>query len=224
MTSSIDKQEDDGLTAAEYVIGVLPSEKRREVEERMQRDEDFNKKIIFWETQLASLNESYGTVQPPKHIKTAIDAALFGQPKRRWHRWASRGFWLSGAIVTTLLLVVWIELGFEPSKTQLIAELRGENPNTAFSIVVEENTFSIVQAEASIAADRDFELWLLASDGAAPQSLGVFKVEDQLEIPNSLDFGEGVTLAVSVEPKGGSPTGQPTGPVISVGVLERSQS
>ena len=31
----------------------------------------------------------------------------------------------------------------------------------------------------------------------------------------------GSTLAISIEPRGGSPTGQPTGPVVAAGTLER---
>ncbi len=30
-------------------------------------------------------------------------------------------------------------------------------------------------------------------------------------------FGPGTTLAISLEPKGGSPTGAPTGPVVAAG-------
>ncbi|MEO1162117.1 MAG: anti-sigma factor, partial [Pseudomonadota bacterium] len=33
-------------------------------------------------------------------------------------------------------------------------------------------------------------------------------------------LGDGITLAVSLEPAGGSPTGTPTGPVIATGKLQ----
>ena len=35
-------------------------------------------------------------------------------------------------------------------------------------------------------------------------------------------LSQGATIAISVEPPGGSPTGAPTGPVIASGTLERS--
>ena len=35
----------------------------------------------------------------------------------------------------------------------------------------------------------------------------------------ALDLKQGMTIAVSVEPKGGSPTGLPTGPVIYSGQM-----
>jgi anti-sigma-K factor RskA len=43
-----------------------------------------------------------------------------------------------------------------------------------------------------------------------------------LAAPMADQFAEGATLAISVEPAGGSPTGQPTGAVIAAGKLERT--
>jgi anti-sigma-K factor RskA len=43
-----------------------------------------------------------------------------------------------------------------------------------------------------------------------------------VEEPMAPQIREGATLAVSLEPTGGSPTGQPTGPVIASGKLERT--
>jgi anti-sigma-K factor RskA len=59
--------------------------------------------------------------------------------------------------------------------------------------------------------------------GAAPRSLGlVTDASARLPVPAALRQGaEGGSLAVSVEPKGGSPTGAPTGPVIYSGKLVR---
>jgi anti-sigma-K factor RskA len=72
--------------------------------------------------------------------------------------------------------------------------------------------------------DKALEVWMVPPDGA-PQSLGLFpsersgttavlvlppEVVEALSSPNS-------ALAVSLEPKGGSATGQPTGPVLFSG-------
>lgn len=73
------------------------------------------------------------------------------------------------------------------------------------------------------ADDRARELWIIPADGA-PRSAGLLGATDQ---PSAVALeGElyrlaqtGVTLAVSLEPPGGSPTGQPTGPVIASGAL-----
>jgi anti-sigma-K factor RskA len=63
---------------------------------------------------------------------------------------------------------------------------------------------------------RDLELWALASGEARPLSLGVLPVSGR-HLRTSL--ATDTQLLVSLEPRGGSPTGQPTGPVIYSGRL-----
>jgi anti-sigma-K factor RskA len=66
------------------------------------------------------------------------------------------------------------------------------------------------------------ELWIIPSDGR-PRSLGTLAAESQtVSIPEAVaaQFGTGATLAISVEPLGGSTTGLPTGPVIATGILQ----
>ena len=63
---------------------------------------------------------------------------------------------------------------------------------------------------------RSMELWLI-SQGGKPSSLGLIAAGQpvRINVPAELltHVGSGATLAVSLEPPGGSPTGQPTGPV-----------
>ena len=62
---------------------------------------------------------------------------------------------------------------------------------------------------------KSLELWVVAKDG--PHSLGLLPTEGDGEMPMpqglQLDAGD-ATLAISLEPHGGSPTGKPTGPVL----------
>jgi anti-sigma-K factor RskA len=66
------------------------------------------------------------------------------------------------------------------------------------------------------------ELWVIPADGK-PRSLGVVpdKVAAAMTVrpEHRAMLAEGVTLALSLEPEGGSPTGQPTGPVVMTGVM-----
>jgi anti-sigma-K factor RskA len=69
--------------------------------------------------------------------------------------------------------------------------------------------------------ERVFELWAIAPGNARPRSLGVIPVNGELKLSRlPPDLGDGVTLAISVEPLGGSPTQQPTGPVVFVGTVK----
>ena len=73
---------------------------------------------------------------------------------------------------------------------------------------------------AAHAPKGDLELWMIPPDGA-PQPLGVIPADKSASMPMPDAFaGKGdtpIVLAVSEEPKGGSPTGRPTGPVIAAG-------
>lgn len=65
----------------------------------------------------------------------------------------------------------------------------------------------------AIPAARDLELWAVPEEGA-PRSLGLLPAKGKFQGRlNKQDLGHVKALAVSEEPKGGSPTGAPTGPV-----------
>jgi anti-sigma-K factor RskA len=65
--------------------------------------------------------------------------------------------------------------------------------------------------------DRSFELWALPDTGAAPVSLGVLPDAGRevhiLSAAQMRAIAGASKVAVSMEPRGGSPTGAPTGPV-----------
>jgi anti-sigma-K factor RskA len=69
-------------------------------------------------------------------------------------------------------------------------------------------------------AGRDLELWALPA-GGVPTSLGLVGDTERstvkLAAVASRSLANVPTLAVSLEPKGGSPTGRVTGPVLAVG-------
>ena len=75
---------------------------------------------------------------------------------------------------------------------------------------------------ATVDPARSLELWAIPADGK-PISLGVIpaggKGKVELSGPQKVLVGKPIALAVSLEPWGGSPTGQPTKPVLYQGAL-----
>ena len=78
-----------------------------------------------------------------------------------------------------------------------------------------------VESESADAApaDKSYELWAV-EPGQDPKSLGVV---EQASFTRSLPYKpQDLVFAISLEPKGGSPTGKATGPVIFSGPLLQS--
>lgn len=71
---------------------------------------------------------------------------------------------------------------------------------------------------ASVPAGRDLQLWVLPPGAKKVASLGVLPAGGRSVALPSMP-ATGTQLLVSLEPAGGSPTGQPTGPVLYAGTL-----
>ena len=85
----------------------------------------------------------------------------------------------------------------------------------------------VLAVPADIPADpsHSHELWVIPA-GGKPQSLGTMPSGRQMHmrLADALAtlLQQGATIAISVEPMGGSPTGAPTGPVVASGALSRA--
>ena len=64
---------------------------------------------------------------------------------------------------------------------------------------------------------HSMELWWISPQGPVPLGLLPVQGRGSMSLPKELLAQGGITLAVSLEPQGGSPTGKPTGPVLTSG-------
>lgn len=115
-----------------------------------------------------------------------------------------------------------------PPQAPMLAMLGDERqPNLLVANWDPESRNLVIAAAAEISGDpaHDHELWVIPADGK-PRSLGTLRsgarMHARLEPARARELHQGATLAISVEPSGGSPTGSPTGPVIASGKLERA--
>jgi anti-sigma-K factor RskA len=105
----------------------------------------------------------------------------------------------------------------------LMAELSGEGA-AMVSLMArydsQSGRLAVMPVAAGKSEEKSLELWIVDSGGKT-RSLGVLPQtgEGEVIVPADMraSFGEGITLAVSLEPFGGSPTGVATGPVIAAG-------
>ncbi|MFL4470143.1 anti-sigma factor domain-containing protein [Tateyamaria armeniaca] len=216
MTDQTTRDDDDEALAAEYVVGLLPGPERSAVENRLRRDRGFAARVAAWEEYFAGLNADYGTLQPSRQVKAAIDGRLFPRARRNGAWWRAAG--LVSAVLAVAVMIGSFTL-FDSGK-RLIAQLESSESNYRFAVEVEAGggSVDIALASGAVVEDRTFELWLIPPDGV-PRSLGTFTQAGRLQASGALQMQDGSVLAVSLEPVGGSPTGAPTGPVLALGTL-----
>ena len=109
---------------------------------------------------------------------------------------------------------------------QFVAVFQKDEQSPAFvmSVDIEKRIVTVRQVAAERLADRTYQLWIATQPGVAPRSLGVLGNDDFTVRAALADYDPAVinnaTFGISLEPLGGSPTGQPTGPVIHAKLLQ----
>lgn len=224
-----DSANDGNLIAAEYVLGVLDATERRELERRLTREPALASEVAFWEERLTGLADVVPPVLPPDAVWSRIETAVGTAPERP-SVWQSvifwRGFAIASATLAAASIAALVYFGSMPgTRAPLMATLSSSpgQPNFVASVTATGNNLVIAPATLLTNDRRAFELWLIPTGETRPRSLGLIQPGQpiKLEIPSNL-IGRltlNATLAVSLEPPGGSPTGLPTGPVIATGKL-----
>ena len=212
---------DDIALAAEYVVGLLEGEELRAFEARLATEPSLRARVDTWAEDFAALTNAMPAVLPPHGVKEALMRRLFPEEQRRpW--WSPGQLWaglLGGVAVASL--AVWmlnpalLSRGGDPDYT---ASLAAEDRSLVIEARFDADTrrLEVERTAGVVPEDGDYELWLL--QGEEVRSLGVLPrggagvIEVRAELTSAF---EGASLAVSQEPLGGSPTGQP-GSVVAV--------
>lgn len=241
---------------AEYVLGTLDEPARTALRAEIARDPALRAAVADWERRLAPMALALDPVAPPARLKARIDASLAGDTSRSeaaqvidlrrgltlW-RWTAGAAGLAAVAAAAMAAFLLIRQPLpDPDATRLVAVLRpleaAEAPTWVVSAEPGEGfgrkrllvrTLGVPAAGTAAEAapgPRDFELWALPGEGAAPVSLGLIDPahETRVDLPATLGprLGDGLGLAVSIEPAGGSPSSAPTGPVVLIGALTRT--
>lgn len=159
------------------------------------------------------LREELGMAQAP--FSEVLDSRI---------RWWQRPQALLGAVVAVLVVAaVLLVPVIAPSgqagwQTQVVSQPAG----LRVDVSVHQRDLQIALQSGAAPVGRDWELWWMAPDGAAPVSLGLVPHEEgsvTRPLPQGLDAADGVQIALSDEPEGGAPAGVATGPIIAISTL-----
>ena len=219
----------DDLLAAEFVLGGLSGADQADLTRRVERDAAFARLVAEWEERLAPMAEGFVPANLPPVVKRALDLRLFGQPPARKGFWSSLALWrgLAGAATAAFLLAMALPAlrPALPPSDRLAASLTAEGSSVTYLVLYDSATGSVSLAHMTgdPVEGRDFQLWI-ARGSEAPVSLGVIPAGVSTRVPVTSDqiralMTTAAHMAISLEPPGGSPTGQPTGPVLAVGDL-----
>lgn len=205
----------DSALAAEYALGTLRGAARQRFAARLLQEPALAAEVSRWQSALAELDRNVAPVTPPEAVWQRISGALPAD-KTQAPRWPWLG-WVLAASFAGVLLYTQVSA---PPPPQAIAVLNGAHQQGAWvvSLNPDKTALSVQAVNASDAQpDRSLQLWLILP-GEKPLSLGVIDASDRRQIAVSeKQLARLPTLAISLEPRGGSPTGQPTGPVLYSG-------
>ncbi len=211
--------------AAEYVLGSLHGRARRRFERWMMVSGRVRREVWFWEAKLAQLSAEVSPVEPPTSVWRGIEQRLWPKAADKRSGGGIRWFWPSWSLVATaavLVLAVLVVQQPAPSQ-QLSGAIVQANVSDPLWLVSEsgaDRSLRLRSVAASAAdAGKDYELWIVPEQGG-PLSLGVIPAGGvhrvQLTDEARAALSQSKTLAISLEPRGGSPTGAPTGPILHV--------
>jgi anti-sigma-K factor RskA len=218
---------EDEFLAAELALGVLTGAERAAAQERVAREPAFARIVEDWEVRLTPWASVIAESAPSPLVWDRIAAALPAAREARPGLWQNLAFWRGLTFTTGALAAACaaglIYLSTITTPAPLVAAIDGGgHHHFVATIDASRATIAVVPAAYSADATRVPELWLIPADGK-PRPLGLLRADRTVTIaipaPLAPHATSNAVLAVSLEPPGGSPTGQPTGPVIATGKL-----
>ena len=223
--------EDDDLMAAEWALGLLDGAEAEAATARISADPALQARADWWRGRLAGLAEE-GKIVPREALWARISAALpindnTARLAQRWRATALAMMVLTVGLMSFIVLRPVPGSGPAPADAAqsahvLLASLVSDQALSAtIAFDPAQGTLAVAPAALEVGAG-DAELWIIAADGTA-NSLGVIDTHtaathNVAPAHRSL-IAPGTSFAITREPRGGSPTGQATGPIIASGKI-----
>jgi anti-sigma-K factor RskA len=213
--------------AAEYVLGTLRGGARRRFERWLATDAALRNAVASWQARIVPMAE-WNAVPPPARTWDAIERRLgFARAVPAWQFWRIDGARLWGSLavggsVAAVVLAVVLAGRVQEPQLQQVATLLDDKAQTALVVAADARRARIdvrVADTVKVPDDRTLQLWAITAAGKT-RSLGILpdNRHASLRLDQRAVGPDVVLLAISLEPKGGSPNPDaPTGPVLYKG-------
>jgi anti-sigma-K factor RskA len=237
--------EDLDRLAAEHVLGVLEGAEATRAVDLLASDTAFAAAVARWRERLAEFDETAAPAAPSAALWRRIEADLAPAPQAEPTAssasiivpdpltalralWRSLAFWrLAGMASAAAALVLGIGLAYvasERARTPMLVAILVTEGSTEPAAVV--NAFADGRTELvplraiPVPPDRALEIWTLWDRSVGPRSIGLLKEARavRLNLQNLPKPGPNQLFEITLEPKTGSPTGRPTGPILMKGL------
>jgi anti-sigma-K factor RskA len=238
MTDKRDPNGNHRQLAAEFALGVLEGDELAQARAMAGSNADFRDEVARWSGRLAPLLDEIEPAAPPAAAWRRIEALIDDRPptdnvvalKRRigiWRGIAATAMALAASLAIVLLVqpqAIAPPSPPVPTAPPMVAMVGDQKQMMVVASWDPMSRQLVLAVAGDMPADpsHSHELWVIPS-GGKPRSLGVMGDAKQthMQLAEALAklMDEGATVAISVEPRGGSPTGSPTGPVVASGSL-----
>lgn len=221
--------EDDRILVAEYALGLLEGSERNAFARRVAAEPALAAELALWRTRLSSLDTQFAEATAPAGALERIETRLFGAPARK-SLWDSLALWrgLTAAAAAVAVLAVGFNLmqprvDADALAMQLVAAIEAQEGSGVEFVAfydAAQGEVRITSLRGEAMPDRDYELWYIRGDAPAV-SMGVLPMDERhqivLDASAKANIEPGTVFAVTLEQKGGSPTGVAQGPIVAVG-------
>jgi anti-sigma-K factor RskA len=231
--------------AAEYALGLATGRDAARAARLVREDPEFRTEAAKWVARLAAMLVEADPVDPPHALWARIERQLGARAAaandnaamdRQLRLWRGTAALMSALAACFALLLVFRPVEQVAVPGPVPAPVQASAPMVAM-VGEDQHDMMIVanwdpaqrQLVLAVAGNmphdpgKSHEIWIIPPSGG-PTSLGTMPDEKKMRMDLAERLAEllsqGATIAVSLEPPGGSPTGKPTGPVMWSGKLQ----
>ncbi|MCU6279779.1 hypothetical protein F3J31_06620 [Enterobacter sp. Acro-832] len=213
-----DAEKRDDMLAAEYALGTLRGGARLQFQKRVLHEPALAARVAYWQEMFSTLDSHLVPVPPPETVWKRI--ALDLPPKKPLRKSRPYVGWMAAASLAALSVVAWYAIRTPELAPLMVLNDTQQHGQWVVSADASRQHLSIAPLRpTAVEAQHSLQLWLIPG-GQAPVSMGLLHndIPTRVTLRNTT-LPPDATIAISLEPEGGSPTGLPTGPVLYSGKL-----
>lgn len=218
--------DEEAILAGELALGLLVGEERAAAMRLALADRGFAREVERWRERLAELSDAVHGIEPAPATEASVMRAI-GRSSGGDGEWR----WIAAVATIAAVVLLMVTLARPPRppvppppaaapSSLLVAVLKPDHAAAVGAVYDPVTRHVRFGAPVGTPAGRDLELWAIGKDGV-PHAAGLLSrdASGRPTARSGVALVAGTTLAISVEPVGGSPKPTPTGPVIATGTL-----